>query len=212
MVKTLVIPGLFGSGEGHWQRHWLVDHSAAKLVEQRDWNRPTLADWRGALEDEILRHDAVNLVAHSLGSILVATLAGRPVAERVRSALLVAPCDLEETNRLHPGVIDFGTMPRRSLAFPSLVVGSLNDHYMRFDRLRQLCEAWGSSLVDLGHAGHINVASGFGRWPRGYELLKLVNAMAAGGRSFRRTPETVPKPADRRGAVDRRPDAKWSRP
>lgn len=108
-------------------------------------------------------------------------LAG-PVAERIRSVLLVAPCDLEETERLHPGAIDFGIMPRLHLNFPSLVVGSLNDHYMHFDRLQVLCKRWGSRLVDLGQAGHINIASGFGRWPAGYDLLRVLHGMAKGDR------------------------------
>ncbi|WEX75353.1 alpha/beta hydrolase [Sinorhizobium numidicum] len=156
----------------------LADHPAATLVRQRNWSRPTLADWRGALEEEILKHDAVDLVAHSLGSVLVAMLAKRPTAERVRSALLVAPCDLDETERLHTGAIDFGAMPTDRLAFPSLVVGSLNDRYMRFNRLRSFCKAWRSNLVDLGHAGHINPESGFGRWPGGYNLLRVLNDIA----------------------------------
>lgn len=95
MGKTLIVPGLFGSGEGHWQRHWLADHPTAAIVEQQDWNRPAFARWRAALEAEIARHETVDLVGHSLGSVLVATLADRPLAKRVRSALLVAPCDLE---------------------------------------------------------------------------------------------------------------------
>ncbi|CCF00098.1 putative esterase of the alpha/beta hydrolase fold (plasmid) [Sinorhizobium fredii HH103] len=182
MVKTLIVPGLFGSGEGHWQRHWLDDHPEAVFVEQGDWNRPALAAWRSALEAEIERHPSVDIVAHSLGCLLVAGLARRPIAERIRSVLLVAPCDLEETERLHPGAIDFGIMPRQRLSFPSLVVGSLNDPYMRFDRLQALCERWGSRLIDLGRAGHINIASGFGRWPGGYDLLKVLNGMAKGDR------------------------------
>ncbi|ACP22865.1 putative esterase of the alpha/beta hydrolase fold (plasmid) [Sinorhizobium fredii NGR234] len=177
MVKTLILPGLFGSGEGHWQRYWLDDHPEAVLVEQGDWNRPALAAWRSALEAEIERHPSVDIVAHSLGCLLVASMARRPIAERIRSVLLVAPCDLEETERLHPGAIDFGIIPRLRLGFPSLVVGSLNDPYMRFDRLQALCGRWNSRLIDLGHAGHINIASGFGRWPAGYDLLKVLNGM-----------------------------------
>ncbi|WP_132074276.1 RBBP9/YdeN family alpha/beta hydrolase [Sinorhizobium americanum] len=184
MVKTLIVPGLFGSGEGHWQRHWLIDQPGATLVEQGDWNRPALAAWRSALETEIDRHPSVDIVAHSLGCLLVAGLAGHPVAKRIRSVLLVAPCDLEETERLHPGAIAFGGMPRQRLSFPSLVVGSLNDPYMRFDRLRIFCEEWGSRLVDLGHAGHINIASGFGRWPAGYDLLQVLNGMAKDDRAI----------------------------
>ncbi|KRD59551.1 MULTISPECIES: alpha/beta hydrolase [Sinorhizobium/Ensifer group] len=178
MAKTLIIPGLFGSDEGHWQRHWLRDHPDAALVEQVDWNRPRLDDWRDALEREILRHGIVDLVAHSLGSVLVANLARRPLARHVRSALLVAPCDLDPTDRLHPGAIDFGAMPDLPLPFSSLVVGSLNDPYMPFDRLRHVSTRWGSRLVDLGYAGHINIASGFGRWSHGYDLLRVLNGIA----------------------------------
>lgn len=178
MAKTLIIPGLFGSDDGHWQRHWLRDHPDAVLVEQFDWNRPRVDDWRDALERQILRHGVVDLVAHSLGSVLVANLARRPLARHVRSALLVAPCDLGPTERHHPGAIDFGPMPDLPLPFSSLVVGSLNDPYMRFDRLRHFSTRWGSRLVDLGYAGHINIASGFGRWSHGYDLLRVLNGIA----------------------------------
>ncbi len=178
MAKTLIIPGLFGSGAGHWQRHWLDDQQQATLVEQDDWDHPVLARWRDALERAIVRHGVVDLVAHSLGCILVASLARRPLARQIRSALLVAPCDLDVTERLHPGAIEFGAMPEQALPFPSLIVGSLNDPYMSFDRLRHVSTRWGSRLVDLGHAGHINVASGFGRWQRGYDLLTVLNGIA----------------------------------
>ncbi|MDK1373814.1 MULTISPECIES: alpha/beta hydrolase [unclassified Sinorhizobium] len=151
--------------------------SGRAIIEQQDWNYPTLARWRAALEVEIARHETVDLVAHSLGSVPVAALADRPLAKRVRSALLVAPCDLDETERLHPGAIDFGAMPKLVLPFPSLIVGSLNDPYMPFDRLKSLSGKWGSGPIDLGHAGHINVASGFGRWAHGYDLLTVLNGM-----------------------------------
>ncbi len=177
MAKTLIIPGLFGSGPGHWQRHWLDDHPQAVLVEQGDWDRPKLDSWRDRLEHEILRHGTVDLVAHSLGCLLVANLARRPLARHVRSVLLVAPCDLGATERLHPDTVDFGRMPEQPLPFSSLVVGSLNDPYMPFDRLRHYSTRWGSRLVDLGHAGHINIASGFGRWSHGYDLLRVLNGM-----------------------------------
>lgn len=177
MAKTLIIPGLFGSDDGHWQRHWLNDHPDAVLVEQADWRHPSLDAWRDALERQIERHGTVDLVAHSLGCLLVANLARRPLARHVRSALLVAPCDLGPTETLHPGAVDFGSMPELPLPFSSLVVGSLNDPYMRFDRLRHFSTRWGSRLVDLGYAGHINIASGFGRWSRGYDLLKVLNGI-----------------------------------
>ena len=50
---------------------------------------------------------------------------------------------------------------------------------MRFGRARDLARAWGSDLVDMGLAGHINVASGFGPWPYGKELRDDLDLRAA---------------------------------
>ena len=171
MVATLIIPGLNGSAEGHWQRHWVRDHKAATIVRQSSWARPVLKDWLAALEVELERAGEAWLVAHSLGCVLAANLANRPTARRVKGAFLVAPCDLERTEQLHPGAIDFGAMPTEALPFPSFVVGSRDDPYMDFAELRHYAARWGSGLHDLGHAGHINIASGFGRWERGYRLF-----------------------------------------
>ena len=103
MAKTLIIPGLFGSDDGHWQRHWLRDHPDAVLVEQNDWNRPRLDAWRDALEREILRHGVVDLVAHSLGSLLVADLARRPglAARFAREARVAAAIQSPHVTRVN---------------------------------------------------------------------------------------------------------------
>jgi hypothetical protein len=45
---------------------------------------------------------------------------------------------------------------------------------MPTDQLRRTARAWGSDLVDIGNAGHINIASGFGRWTAGYDFLELL--------------------------------------
>jgi predicted alpha/beta hydrolase family esterase len=62
-------------------------------------------------------------------------------------------------------------MPTRALPFPSITVGSLNDHYMELDRLTLYARLWKTELKNIGLAGHINIASGFGRWAGGYALL-----------------------------------------
>lgn len=173
-IDTLVLPGLNGSGEGHWQRHWLHDRPTSRLVEQDNWDCPDLDTWRDRLAQELLRHDGIWIVAHSLGCILTANLAASPLSARIKGALLVAPCDLARVEQRHPCVVNFGAMPEHRLPFPSLVVGSLNDPYMDFETTRRMAGLWGSELADLGYAGHINIASGHGRWPLGYRLLDLV--------------------------------------
>ncbi|HSU93561.1 MAG TPA: alpha/beta hydrolase, partial [Gemmatimonadaceae bacterium] len=57
------------------------------------------------------------------------------------------------------------------LPFPSIVVASTNDEYVTIERARFFANAWGSSFVNIGEAGHINSASDLGNWPRGRELL-----------------------------------------
>lgn len=196
MATTLIIPGFGGSDEGHWQRLWLTDQCEARLLEQRSWSRPVLAEWLFALEVELAKSPGSLLVAHSLGAILVANLAGRPAARHVAGALLVAPCDTVIVDRYHPGAIDFGSEPELPLPFPATVVASRNDPYMTYERAQNLTRQWNADLIDLGATGHINIASGFGRWPRGYELAA---ALSVRGNAVRND-----HPADHRQASDLR--------
>ena len=39
-----------------------------------------------------------------------------------------------------------------------------------------MAKAWGAELVDIGNAGHINTASGYGEWPEGERLLQRLQA------------------------------------
>lgn len=179
-VDTLILPGLNGSSETHWQSHWARDNPDSRVVEQHDWTCPEREKWLTELERqvEMVGRD-VWLVGHSLGCVLAAHFAQSRLASRIRGALLVAPCDLDATETLHPCIVRFGAMPNMHLPFPSLVVGSLNDPYMPLDRLRRTAHAWGSGLVDIGAAGHINVASGFGRWTAGYDFLEILKERAS---------------------------------
>jgi predicted alpha/beta hydrolase family esterase len=83
----------------------------------------------------------------------------------------VAPSDPEAPS--YPeGPTGFAPMPLERLRFPSVVVASRNDPYVTLDRARQFAAAWGSRLVDIGDAGHINSQSGLGDWPSGLSLLE----------------------------------------
>ncbi|MDX3927833.1 MAG: alpha/beta fold hydrolase [Shinella sp.] len=192
MTSVLVLPGLFGSDEGHWQRFWLQDRPESRLVAQADWARPKLVDWMERLEAALEEAGEAYIVAHSLGCVLAARLAGRASARRVRGALLVAPCDLRSTDVLHPGLITFGTMPTEPLPFPSVTVGSLNDSYMSIDRLTLFGRLWNSEIRNIGPAGHINIASGFGRWSAGYQLMELLKARTRHRRRIPGSPAVVP--------------------
>lgn len=176
MCTTLIVPGLNGSDEGHWQRHWLLEDSEAQLVDQQNWECPVLGDWLERLEAALAATESAYIVAHSLGCLLVANMATRPVASKIRGALLVAPAHLDRVEAMHPCIVRFGAFPRSPLTFPSLVVGSMNDPYMNPDELARTAADWGSDIVNLGSVGHINIAAGFGRWSEGYALFARLKA------------------------------------
>jgi predicted alpha/beta hydrolase family esterase len=175
---TLIVPGLHGSLAGHWQNWWLQDHADTYLVHQADWSAPDAEQWLHHLEAAVAAHPGSLIIAHSLGSILTARLAGSPLAPLVAGALLVAPADINRTSTVHRRSYEFGIMPGATLPFPSVVVASRDDVYMPFDKAVALAEAWGSGLHDLGFAGHVNIPSGYGRWPAGYELAARLSSRA----------------------------------
>lgn len=171
---TLILPGLYDSGPGHWQSLWERRNPSLRRVVQDDWVAPECGDWVRRLGDAIAQtRNPVVLVAHSTGCALVAHWADHARFARlqqVRGALLVAPSDPEGPS--YPsGPTGFSPMPMRPLPFRSIVVASANDEYVAEERARLFAEAWGSEFVSLGAAGHINGDSGLGEWPRGLELL-----------------------------------------
>lgn len=179
-VAALILPGLSNSGPEHWQSLWEREDPSCRRVEQAEWESPRCADWVTTLDDSVAQStDPVVLVAHSSSCALVAHWARDASAEnlrRVRGALLVSPSDPEGPN--YPEGPTGTPMPLQRLPFPSIVVASRDDIYVSMERAREYAAAWGSELVDLGDAGHINAASGLGSWPAGYGLLQRLRGGA----------------------------------
>jgi hypothetical protein len=170
-TPVLVLPGYADSGPGHWQSLWEAAEPAFRRVVQRDWLMPELAEWLATLERAIAACATPPvLVAHSLGCALVAHHA-RAGGGGVRAALLVAPADVDEIATMLDAVRSFAPVPLVHLPFPSLVVASADDPYVTPKRAEAFARAWGSRLVTLAGAGHINTDSGFGAWPEGRRLL-----------------------------------------
>lgn len=173
----LVLPGLNGSGETHWQTIWEKQFNFTR-VEQRDWDKPVCDDWVTTLDKAVmaLDPDQVILVGHSTACIQVAFWATR-FNRKIKGALLVAPSDTEAPS--YPeGPIGFTPMPLNKLPFPSITVTSVDDHYVTLDRAKFLAESWGSELVNVGKAGHINIAAGYGSWPEGLEYLRRLDQLS----------------------------------
>jgi len=174
-LSALTLPGLYDSSAEHWQSHWERRDGTIRRVVQTEWQSPDRADWVSCLDAAIIGvRQPVVLAAHSTGCPLVAhwaVIASPARHLKIRGALLVAPSD-PENHGFPSGPRGFAPVPMVRLPFPSIVVASTNDPYCSIERARAFAEAWGSRLVELPDAGHINVASGFGAWPEGWALLE----------------------------------------
>jgi len=112
------------------------------------------------------------LVAHSLACLLVAHWAAQAsLPARVKAALLVAPPDVGSPDHTPDEVRSFSPIPLVRLPFASIVVASDDDPFGSLERAAAFARAWGSRLVTLPRAGHINADAGFGPWPEGRRLL-----------------------------------------
>ena len=174
--NVLVVSGLWDSGPQHWQTHWLKDHPAWCKVPHRDFAAPQRDEWVAELDAAIAACEGPPvLLAHSLGCMLVAQWAQSGSALQIAGAMLVAPSDVEADS--YPVERNgFVPIPLHPLPFPSLVVASTNDEYAALERSRAWAAAWGSELVEIGAAGHINGDAGYGPWPEGLALLDKFSA------------------------------------
>ena len=95
MDTTLIVPGLNGSGPGHWQTWFERQLPGCIRVVQSDWNDAHLPRWSAKLRRELNRAPGrIWIVAHSFGC-LATVQAAFDYRERIHGVMLVAPADPE---------------------------------------------------------------------------------------------------------------------
>ncbi|MDH5536037.1 MAG: alpha/beta hydrolase [Betaproteobacteria bacterium] len=169
--SVLILPGLGGAGEDHWQTHWERAFPEFVRVEQADWDRPVYDEWAARLTEAVGKAPKpVILVPHSAGTSLVMKWSfDQPtVAMKVAGAFMVAPSDRDRWKPGDPsGPQGFGGMILKPLPFPSAVVAGRDDDRVTYDRAQEFAKAWGSIFFDGGMNGHLGSAARLGLWPRG---------------------------------------------
>lgn len=194
MVAYVIVPGIGGSGEQHWQTHWERRWGRdARRVEPRSWDEPDLDDWVDAVDrcvtDLARQTDQVIVVAHSLGCWAAVEWDARADREgrltrdaRARRApvaamLLVAPPDPAGDAFPRAAAASFSGLAVRPLTCRSTVVASSDDPYCAVEVARGFASGWGSTFRNAGYLGHLNAASGLGEWDGGKAVLnELVRA------------------------------------
>ena len=170
----LILPGLGNSGPQHWQSIWERKFNF-KRVEQADWDNPICSEWIENINNEVKKHNSADviLVGHSSACTAIAYWALK-FDTIIKGALIVAPSDTE-ADTYPQGTTGFTPVPLFNLPFKTIVVASIFVFYVTEERARLFAENWGSELVMLQDAGHINVNSGHGDWDEGLEILKRLD-------------------------------------
>ncbi|NEM98494.1 RBBP9/YdeN family alpha/beta hydrolase [Pontibacter burrus] len=166
------IPGLRNSGPNHWQSLWEAAYPEKFYrINQSNWEQPDCEQWTARLEQELQKFDLheVMLIGHSVGCATIVNWYHR-FGKTIKGSLLVAPSDVD--NQDYPKYITgFSPLPLQKLPFPTIVVASTNDHVVNYSRAKYFADCWGSDLVTLKNAGHIEPKSGYGLWDQGLELI-----------------------------------------
>jgi predicted alpha/beta hydrolase family esterase len=173
----VVVPGLRDHVEEHWQTILAGQLAKSVTVPRMEVDKLSCGAWVALLDDTLRAIDgAVVLVAHS-GGVMITVHWAQAHRRPIQGALLATPPDFETPLPAGYPTTDLlqanGWLPtpRNPLPFPSIVAASTNDPLGRFDRIAGLAAAWGSRLVDIGAAGHLNPAAGYGEWPRAHDFI-----------------------------------------
>ena len=178
-ATVVLVPGLRGHVEDHWQTHLAATLPGARTVPPLGRTNPALQA-RVTLLDHIVQEvdGPVVVVAHSAGVLVTVHWAAQYSPSRVVGALLATPPAFATPLPLeYPSIEELRAhgwlpIPRRPLPFPSILAVSTDDPLGNPVRMRALANAWGSRIHSLGAVGHLNPASGYGDWPGAEPLIK----------------------------------------
>lgn len=171
LYNHVMVPGLGGSEADHWQSWLEAATGFFRRIQIEDWKDAALEKWIEAIGRQAgLSEQPSLIVAHSFGCLAAAEFAQR-FPHLVAGLLLVAPAD--------PAPFQLGeALSFKPLPVPALLVASQDDPWMPVHLAHRWAEIWGAEYIDAGRAGHINVASGYGRWPAVLAHLERLKSLA----------------------------------
>ncbi len=172
MTQYLILPGLGNSGPKHWQTYFEQSGPNFFRVQQSEWDAPDCETWITTIDRAVLAFEPSNLVliGHSLACCTIAHWSNK-YQRKIKGALLVAPSDIENPVYTFPAT-GFAPIPQQTIPFKTLVIASDNDPWVSLERAQFFSNAWGSRLINIGAAGHINADSGYGKWEQGLKFLE----------------------------------------
>ena len=175
MTDIVILPGIGGSGELHWQTRWEKINPRYRRFQPTDWNQPELDDWISALDRVVCAASKPPLlVAHSLACLLVAHWQQVSTAPVAGAFLVAVPSPQSEAFPVEAA--SFANPPFEQIQV-SLTHHRERERSIWHDRAcPRESEPVGKRPCGSGRAW-LNEASGLGDWPQGKALLV---AFAAG--------------------------------
>ena len=180
--KVIILHGWAGTPLGAW-RGWLVkelrtlgfDVEAPYLTNP---DNPKQEEWlKDIREINEKFDDNTVIVGHSLGAVAALRLLETfSENEKINTVILV--CGF--TNKLGIDAIrDFFKTPFnwkkiKNKAGKFVIINSDNDPYMNMDEGKKLKENLGGELIIEHNAGHMNEMSGYVKYPRVLEIVKMI--------------------------------------
>lgn len=150
-ATVVLVPGLRGPVEDHWQTRLAASLPNARTVRPRGRTDPSLTARVALLEQVVEGVDGpAVVVAHSAGVLVTVHWAATHGGTSVLRALLATPPALAA--ELPPEYPSVGLLrahgwlpvPRRPLPFPSILATSTDDILGNPVRLRAMANAWGA--------------------------------------------------------------------
>ncbi|MDI9331748.1 MAG: alpha/beta hydrolase [Alphaproteobacteria bacterium] len=166
---VLTLPDCKGAPASHWLTLWEQQHGLRR-VAQHDWQRPLRGDWMMQLQETMLRHEQVHLLAHGLAAHLVdAWLRHTQQAKRVKSVLLVDPIDLQSPE-LRETLFTWKPLAAQTWPLPLAVLWK---ERQPTPDLTACLNAWGATVLSDAPAGGGVV----GGWARVHEYWSQVESI-----------------------------------
>ena len=178
-MKVIIVHGWQGFEPEHWQK-WLFDQLKEKRIEVYlpdlpNPFHPQQNEWIAELKKLKPFNEETILVGHSLGNTAILRLLEKlKKTQKVGKVFLVCGWNegdhgIKELSNFFKTPLNWEKIRTQSKQF--VVINSDNDPYFSLEKGKKLAKELGVQCLVEHNAGHINVKSGFGPYPK---LLKMI--------------------------------------
>lgn len=172
-LYNIIVPGVGGSSESHWQT-WLEQRLSHTKRVMQQWDQPILNEWIQQWLNAVnmVPRKKLQIIAHSFGCLTsIAALAQNPkLQSRIEKLILVAPANPARFSQYGFATRGynyfFDYFKSLQITVPTVMFISENDPWLSFNDATYFAQKWQVPYVNLGQVGHINVESGFGAFPQ----------------------------------------------